>query len=61
MKRNSTSFFGALHPVFFMLLVYVISVFLAFFVCRMIYNSINQNDASADVNAAHIEALTASK
>ena len=60
MRRNSTSLMGALHPVFFMLLVYVISVVLAFFVCRMIYFSIYGTPTlmEADVNkTTHLSAM----
>lgn len=39
MNRKST--FGALHPVLFMLMIYAISVVLAFFVCNVIYKSIH--------------------
>lgn len=41
MRRNSTSAMGALHPVLFFLVIYGISLFLAIFVCRTIYYSIN--------------------
>lgn len=50
MRRNSTSAVGALHPVLFMLLVYIISVVLAFFVCRMIYASIYGDETSFQTN-----------
>lgn len=52
MRRNSTSSIGALHPVLFMLLVYIISVVLAFFVCRIIYFSINgeANNSKVDLD-----------
>ena len=43
MRRNSTSSMGALHPVFFFLLIYGISLFLAIFVCRTVYYSINDD------------------
>ena len=43
MRRNSTSSIGALHPVFFFLLVYGISLFLALFVCRTVYYSMNDD------------------
>lgn len=61
MRRNSTSSIGALHPVLFMLLVYVISIFLAFFVCRMIYFSLHADEATGDVKANRLESLTAAK
>lgn len=41
MRRNSTSSMGALHPIIFFLVVYGISLFLAIFVCRTVYYSIN--------------------
>jgi hypothetical protein len=41
MRRNSTSAMGALHPVLFFLVIYGISLFLAIFVCRTVYYSIN--------------------
>jgi hypothetical protein len=37
---------GAIHPVLFFMFVYGISLFLAFFVCRTVYYSINGNSAS---------------
>jgi hypothetical protein len=46
MRRNSTSTMGALHPVLFFLVIYGISLFLALFVCRTVYYSIN-NDGVA--------------
>jgi hypothetical protein len=41
MRRNSTSAIGALHPILFFLVIYGISLFLALFVCRTVYYSIN--------------------
>ena len=41
MRRNSTSSVGALHPILFFLFVYGISLFLAIFVCRTVYYSVN--------------------
>jgi hypothetical protein len=41
MRRNSTSSMGALHPILFFLVVYGISLFLAIFVCRTVYYSMN--------------------
>jgi flagellar biosynthesis protein FliP len=43
MRRNSTSAMGALHPVLFFLVIYGISLFLAIFVCRTVYYSINDD------------------
>ena len=41
MRRNSTSAIGAFHPILFFMLVYGISLFLAIFVCRTVYYSLN--------------------
>lgn len=46
MRRNSTSSVGALHPVLFFMLIYGISLFLAIFVCRTVYYSINGEESS---------------
>ncbi len=61
MKRNFYSSIGALHPVFFLLMVYIISVVLAFFVCTTIYNTMHDSTALADKDDAKIETLTALK
>lgn len=45
MKQNSTSALGALHPIFFFLVVYGISLFLALFVCRTIYYGMNEKSS----------------
>jgi hypothetical protein len=50
MRRNSTSSLGALHPVLFFMFVYGISLFLAIFVCRTVYFSINQDVADQTKN-----------
>jgi hypothetical protein len=44
MTRNSTSTIGALHPIMFFILIYGISLFMALFVCRAVYYSINGNE-----------------
>lgn len=46
MRRNSTSSVGALHPILFFMLVYGISLFLAIFVCRTVYYSVNDEKAT---------------
>ena len=46
MNRNSSSSMGALHPLFFFMLVYGISLFLAFYVCRTVYYTINGEESS---------------
>jgi len=43
MRRNSISAMGALHPVLFFLVIYGISLFLAIFVCRTVYYTINDD------------------
>lgn len=45
MKRNST--LGALHPILFFVFVYAFSIFMALFVCRSIYYTINGNDVTS--------------
>lgn len=59
MKRNSVM--GALHPVFFLLTVYVISIALAFFVCNTIYNCLHGNASLSGKEASKVETLTALK
>lgn len=61
MNRNSTSSVGALHPVFFMVLVYIISVVLAFFVCRMIYFSLHSDTASTQLDIDASKPITAAR
>ena len=46
MRYNSTSTMGAMHPVIFFLFVYGIALFLALFVCRTVYYSINGEPAT---------------
>ncbi|MBA2746019.1 MAG: hypothetical protein H0U44_07340 [Flavisolibacter sp.] len=45
MRRNSTSSLGAFHPILFFLFVYGLSLFLALFVCRTVYYSLNDNNS----------------
>jgi hypothetical protein len=60
MRRNSTSAMGALHPVLFFMLVYGISLFLAIFVCRTVYYSINDQEAvSAAAQDNDLKAMNA--
>lgn len=54
MRRSSTSAMGALHPVLFFMFVYGISLFLALFVCRTVYYSINDQD-TAEASAKKAE------
>jgi hypothetical protein len=46
MRRTSTSAIGAFHPIVFFMFVYGISLFLALFVCRTVYYSLNDNQTS---------------
>lgn len=57
---NRRSSMGALHPVLFMLMVYAISVVLAFFVCRVIYNSLH-SASLVEKNVSAAGAFTAMK
>ncbi|HEY0060146.1 MAG TPA: hypothetical protein VGB56_13505 [Flavisolibacter sp.] len=60
MRRNSTSAMGALHPVLFFMLVYGISLFLAIFVCRTVYYSINDQEVvSASAQDNDLKAMNA--
>lgn len=61
MNRNSSSSLGAFHPILFILMIYVISVVLAFFVCTTIYNSIHEGTSLAEKKAVDMEALAALK
>jgi hypothetical protein len=62
MTRNTTSSFGALHPIFFFIVVYGISLFLAFFVCRTIYYGVNESEGGSAYHkkAGNTTALAAS-
>jgi len=46
MRRTSTSPMGALHPVLFCLVIYGISLFLAIFICRTVYYSVNNDEVA---------------
>ena len=48
MTRNSTSSLGAFHPIIFFVIVYAISLFLAFFVCSTVYYTFNDDAATVD-------------
>jgi len=45
---------GALHPILFFLVIYGISLFLAIFVCRTVYYSIN-DDGFAGSKSIHAD------
>jgi hypothetical protein len=59
--NRKLSFFGALHPFFFMAMIYVISVVMAFFVCSTIYNSLHQTPDVAGNEEVKMESLAALK
>lgn len=61
MKRNLSSSLGALHPVLFLIAIYMISVVLAFFVCTTIYNSLHDNASLADKPTVPVESMAALK
>jgi hypothetical protein len=48
MTRNSTSSLGAFHPIVFFVIVYAISLFLAFFVCSTVYYAFNEDATTID-------------
>lgn len=52
MSRKSTSSVGALHPILFFVVIYGISLFLAFFVCSTVYYNINDNDENGTESVA---------
>ncbi len=56
MKRNSTSAMGAFHPVLFFMFIYGISLLLAIFVCRTVYNSLNESTSSSQTVQAQYTA-----
>jgi hypothetical protein len=58
MNRNSTSSMGALHPVLFFMLIYGISLFLAFYVCRTVYYTINGEDVTVQNKLNNSNAAT---
>lgn len=58
MKRNSMTLMGALHPVLFLLLIYVISIVLAFFVCTTVYNSLHSGSPLSGKAGSKVETLT---
>lgn len=61
MKRNLSSSLGALHPIIFLIAIYIISVVLAFFVCTTIYNSLHDTASMVEKEAMPAEAITALK
>jgi flagellar biosynthesis protein FliP len=50
MRRNSISPISALHPILFFVVIYGISLFLALFVCRTVYYSINDDGLANSKN-----------
>ncbi len=56
MTRNpSSAGLGALHPILFFLLIYGISLFLAFVVCRTVYFNINGSDTNTATEQMQVE------
>jgi hypothetical protein len=58
MTRNSTSAMGALHPVLFFTLVYIISILMALFVCRAVYISVNGDPDVVQTEAKQDQHIT---
>jgi hypothetical protein len=52
MSRKTNSSVGAFHPVLFFVVIYGISLFLAFFVCSSVYYSINETEELSNQTAA---------
>jgi len=50
MNRKSTSSIGAFHPIIFFCVVYGISLFFAFFVCRAVYFTIYGDEVVNTLN-----------
>jgi predicted membrane channel-forming protein YqfA (hemolysin III family) len=46
MNRKSTHSVGAMHPIIFFVIVYGISLFLAFFVCSTVYYTFHEKDST---------------
>jgi hypothetical protein len=46
MNRNYSSAMGAFHPILFFVIVYAVSLFLAFFVCRTVYYAVHDGDTA---------------
>ncbi|MEO6069405.1 MAG: hypothetical protein ABIN57_10950 [Chitinophagaceae bacterium] len=60
MNRKSTSSIGAFHPILFFVVIYGISLFLSFFVCRSVYYGINGEQSTVKVENAKKEFQLAS-
>ncbi len=45
MNYKSSYSAGAIHPVLFSVLVYLIVLFIAFFICNAVYNNLNSESA----------------
>jgi hypothetical protein len=56
MRRTSTSAMGALHPFLFFVFVYGISLFLAVFICRTVYQSLNHESSISETLNSEISA-----
>lgn len=49
MKSKSYTAMGALHPILFFAVMYVVVLFLSIFICSSIFNSLNGTEASLDL------------
>ena len=52
MSRKTNSSVGAFHPILFFVVIYGISLFLAFFVCSSVYYSINDKKDETNQTAS---------
>lgn len=48
MKSRSSSSVGALHPILFVALMYVVVLFLSIFICSSIFYTLNNDTASTE-------------
>ena len=60
MNRKSTSSIGAFHPILFFVVIYSVSLFLSFFVCRSVYYGINGDSGIVKAEEAKKEFQLAS-
>ncbi|MCR6721298.1 MAG: hypothetical protein NVV59_13670 [Chitinophagaceae bacterium] len=49
MKSRSYTSMGALHPVLFFAVMYVVVLFLSIFICSSIFNSLNGTEANIEM------------
>lgn len=47
MSKNHHRAVGAMHPILFFIVVYGIALFMAFFVCHVVYNNLHPEEMAA--------------